>query len=400
MRFKGYYMQNDLNSTKKPAAFWNIIALLCTVHFVNDATQALLPAIYPLLQETYNLSLLQLGIITATFQMTGSLLQPLVGYYGDKKPFPLAMGTCFLFSFLGVITLAYTKTYYSFLAGSACIGLASALFHPESSRVCRFASNGRYGVAQSTFQIGGNLGTAVGPLLAALFIYKQTQIAYLIPFSLASAATLLFVTNWYIKNLNKAAICKANNVGNGLKKSKVITSLVILIILMFAKYVYLSTFQNYFTLYVIEKFNLSIEAGQIMLFLFLGGMALGTIFGGPLGDKFGAHMVIWFSILGVVPFSFILPYVGLIPTAILSTLIGIILASAFPAIVVYAQELIPGKVGTISGLMYGFAYGIGALSACVMGYIGDYIGLQKLFILSGYLPLLGILAILLPKVNS
>lgn len=393
-------MQNTPNTIrKKDKAFWYIIALLCTVHFVNDATQALLPAIYPILQKTYSLSLLQLGIITATFQMTGSILQPVVGYYGDKKPFPFALASCFGFSLLGVIILASTKTYYSFLIGSASIGLASALFHPEASRVSRFASGGRYGVAQSVFQIGGNFGTAIGPLLAALFIYKQSQLAYLSPFSLISAAILLFVTNWYLGKLGDRVNKKQADKQSELKKSKVAFSLFILIILMFAKYIYLGTFQNYYTLYLIDKFHLNVEMAQIMLFLFLSGMAIGTILGGPMGDKFGSHIVIWFSILGVVPFTIILPYVGLLSTAILSVIIGIILASAFPAIVVYAQELVPGKVGTIGGIMYGFAYGIGAISACLMGYIGDSIGLQKLFVIAGYLPLLGILAVFLPKTN-
>lgn len=379
---------------------WYIIILLCGVHFINDTTQALLPAIYPTLQQTYSLSLLQLGVITATFQLTGSLLQPMVGYYGDKKSIALALASCFIFALIGIIILSYTKNYYCFILGSAFFGLASSIFHPEAARIARFASGGKYGTAQSTFQIGGNLGTAIAPLLAALFIYNPRQLIYIAPFSLLGLVVLVFVSNWYIHHSIKNKSLQKPIKYNSLGKSTIIFSIFILIGLMFAKYIYLSTFQNYYTLYVIDRFHLSVRSAQIMLFLFLGGIAMGTIFGGPLGDRFGSRTVIWFSILGVLPFSIALPYVGLVATAILSIIVGTILASAFPAIVVYAQELVPGKVGTIGGFMYGFAYGIGGLSSCAMGYIGDYIGLQKLFIISGFLPLLGILTIFLPKFKN
>ena len=386
------------SQAKQPnQGFWHIIILLCAVHFINDATQAILPAIYPILQNSYGLNLLQLGIITAVFQITGSLLQPLIGYYGDKKPIPLALSLSFVFGLLAIIDLAYTKTYSSFLFGSGLLGLASALFHPEASRITRLACGGRYGTAQSTFQIGGNFGTAMGPLLAALFIYRQTQLIYLAPFCIICLIVLISVSKWYKNHLNEQKKKPKTLIHNNLNKSTIMCSIFILISLMFAKYVYLSTFQNYYSLYVIERFHLSVKAAQIMLFLFLAGVAIGTIFGGPIGDRFGSRTVIWFSILGVLPFSLALPYVGLIPTGLLSVIIGAILASAFPAIVVYAQELIPGKVGTIGGLMYGFAFGIGALSSCIMGYIGDIIGLQNLFIIAGFLPLLGLLTMFLPK---
>lgn len=375
----------------------SIILVICAGHFINDAMQSLLPSIYPILHDKYALSFLQVGLITATYQITGSLLQPIVGFYGDKTPMPVALPVSFVFSLLGILSLAFAQNYSLFILGSALLGLGSSLFHPEAARVTRTASGGRYGFAQSVFQIGGNTGTAVGPLIAALFISRQQQLVWIAPFAVLGAMLLKYASNWYIGQLKQKTTRTATVATHTLSKSAVATSLAILIGLMFAKYVYLSTFQNYYTLYVIEKFGVSVKQAQLMLFLFLSGVAIGTIFGGPIGDKIGARIVIWISILGVLPFTLILPFVGLVPTAILSVIIGAILASAFPAIVVYAQELIPGKVGTIGGAMYGLSFGIAALSSAVMGYIGDYIGLQKLFILCSFLPILGILAIFLPN---
>lgn len=393
-------MSSPNPSSSGQKRYLSIIALICSAHLINDATQSLLPSIYPILQKTYALNFLQIGVITAMFQVTGSLMQPLIGYYADKKPMPRLLSSSFLFALIGLLILSYTNNYYLFLLGSALLGLASSLFHPEASRITRFASGGKYGFAQSMFQIGGNTGTAVGPLLAAVFIYKQNQLAFITPFSIIGIVIILYVTSWYTKALHVQNKPYNEKIDNGLHKSKVVSSLIILLVLMFAKYVYLSTIQNYYPIYLIERYHVSIKTSQYMMFLFLSGVAMGTIFGGSLGDRIGAKNVIWFSILGVLPFTIALPFVSLTTTAILSFIIGAILASAFPAIVVYAQELIPGKVGTIGGAMYGFSYGIAALSSCLMGYIGDYIGLHKLFIISGYLPILGILAIFLPKFES
>lgn len=380
--------------------FMSIILVICAGHFINDALQSLLPSIYPILHDKYALSFLQVGLITATFQVTGSLLQPIIGFYGDKNPMPSALPISFVFSLLGILTLAFGKSYSWFLLGSALLGLGSSLFHPESARVTRAASGGRYGFAQSIFQIGGNSGTAIGPLIAALFISRQQQLMWIAPFAIVGAFLLRYVSNWYIQRLKQQTQRTSALATHSLSKSAVTTGLAILIALMFAKYVYLSTFQNYYTLYVIERFSLTVRQAQLMLFLFLSGVALGTIFGGPIGDKIGARAVIWVSILGVLPFTLILPFVGLVSTAVLSVIIGAILASAFPAIVVYAQELIPGKVGTIGGAMYGLSFGIAALSSCAMGYIGDYIGLHKLFIVCSFLPILGVLAIFLPNFEA
>jgi len=374
-----------------------IILAISFSHLLNDVMQSMLPAIYPLLSANYNLSLLQIGIITATYQITGSLLQPLIGSYTDKKPLPYSLPFASAFTMGGLLLFANAHNYYALLAGAACVGLGSSIFHPEASRVVRLASGGKHGFAQSVFQVGGNAGTALGPLFAALFISQQQRIAWFAVVAFIGMIVLIGVSRWYADNLKKRAGSKPAVIQSDLSKAQVRHALIVLVALMLAKYIYLACMSNFYTFFAIEKFGVDIHQAQYLLFLYLGGIAIGTIFGGPIGDRIGARSVIWVSILGVLPFTLALPHVSLPVMAVLSVIIGVILASAFPAIVVFAQELMPGKVGTVAGLFFGLAFGIGAISSAALGALGDVIGNQNLFTVCSFLPLLGIVAIFLPK---
>jgi len=377
-----------------------ILLAISFSHLFNDVMQSMLPAVYPLLRAGYHLSLLQIGLITAAYQITGSILQPVVGFYTDKKPLPYSLPFSALFTMAGLLTLAFSGHYRGLLLGACLVGLGSSIFHPEAARVARFASGGRFGFAQSVFQVGGNSGTALGPLLAALFINRQYDVGYFAFIAFAGFLVLLLVSRWYAGHLRRHLAGKAPLPAPGLSKAHIRRAVFMLVALMTAKYIYLSCMSNFYTFFAMEKYGLDTHQAQYLLFLYLGGIAAGTIFGGPIGDKIGARRVIWFSILGVLPFTLALPHVSLPLMAVLSLLIGLILASAFPAIVVFAQELMPGKIGTIAGLFYGLSFGIGALSSALLGALGDKIGNQALFDLCAFLPLLGIIAIFLPRLPS
>lgn len=380
--------------------FISIIFAVSCGHFLNDVMQSMLPAIYPILRENYGLTFLQIGIITAVYQLTGSILQPIIGFYTDKQPSPYSLPCASAATMIGLLLLANAHHYYILLIGSAFVGLGSSIFHPEASRVARLASGGKYGFAQSIFQVGGNCGSAIGPIIAALFISQQQRIGWLSFLAFFGIIILFFVSRWYANNLKRRLTEKSVSQENRLPKAKVRNAIFVLVGLMFAKYVYMASMQNYYMFYTMEKFGISLHQAQLLLFLYLGGIAVGTIFGGPIGDRVGARTVIWVSILGVFPFTVILPFVSLPLTAILTVIIGVILASAFPAIVVFAQELMPGKVGTVAGLFFGLSFGIGALSSAALGRVMDLIGSQAMFEICSYMPLLGLIAVFLPKIRT
>jgi FSR family fosmidomycin resistance protein-like MFS transporter len=366
--------------------------------------QSLLPAIYPLLKESYGLNFAQIGLITLTYQITASLLQPLIGLYTDKRPQPYSLVIGMGFTLVGLCLLAYALTFPMILISSALVGMGSSVFHPEASRLARVASGGRHGFAQSLFQVGGNTGSSLGPLLAAFLIMPRGQHA-LAGFSAAVLLAMFVlgrVGSWYKAHRAKPSSVSsqhAPSASNGLSRKRVITSVTILMLLVFSKYFYLTSITSYYTFYLIHKFHVSIQDAQIHLFVFLGAVALGTIVGGPVGDRVGRKYVIWASILGVLPFTLLLPFAGLAATGILSVLIGLILASAFSAILVFAQELLPGRVGMVSGLFFGFAFGMGGIGAAVLGQMADRIGIVSVYHLCSFLPILGLLAAFLPNLK-
>lgn len=377
-----------------------IIGAISVSHMLNDMMQSLIMAIYPLLQANYKLSFTQIGLITLAFQLTSSLLQPIVGIYTDKHPQPYSLALGMSATLSGLLLLSHAHSFEVLLFAAALVGTGSSIFHPESSRVARMASGGRYGLAQSLFQVGGNFGSSLGPLLAAMIIvrYGQASVAWFAVAALLAIGLLLYVGRWY-KAQNRLAPKKAKVESHGLPKSTVKLSIVILLLLIFSKNFYLSSISNYYTFYLIHKFGLSIQNAQFLLFVFLFSVAAGTIIGGPLGDRIGRKYVIWGSILGVAPFTLLLPYANLSWTAILSVFIGLILASAFSAILVYAQELLPGKIGMVSGLFFGFAFGMGALGAAVLGKIADHTSIEFIYHVCSFLPLIGMLTVFLPNIE-
>ncbi|MCU1726835.1 MFS transporter [Pseudomonas sp. 7P_10.2_Bac1] len=379
-----------------------VIAACALAHLINDLIQAVLPSIYPMLKANYNLSFTQIGLITLTFQLTASLLQPGVGYYTDRHPKPWLLPAGMVCTLIGILMLAFVGSFASILIASALIGIGSSTFHPETSRVARLASGGRYGLAQSTFQVGGNAGSAFGPLLAAAIVipYGQGNVAWFGLFAAFAILILFGLSRWYRHHLNLFKLKQGSVATHGLSKKHVTGALVVLALLVFSKYFYMSSFTSYFTFFLIKKFDLSVASSQLYLFLFLGAVAAGTFFGGPIGDKIGRKAVIWFSILGAAPFSLALPYVDLFWTGILSMIIGFILASAFSAIVVYAQELVPGNVGMIAGVFFGLMFGFGGIGAALLGHLADIHGIEYVYSLCSYLPLLGILTILLPSTKK
>ena len=379
-----------------------ILISLSFCHLLNDMMQSLLPSIYPILKQNFALSFGQIGLITLVNQITASLLQPFIGLYTDHRPQPYSLAIAMALSLVGMVMLAFGVTFTVILLASALIGLGSAVFHPESSRIARLASGGRHGFAQAFFQVGGNAGTALGPLMAAFFVLPYGQRS-LVWFSLAALLGMLFlwsVSNWY--KLHGAAMMLRHvgppTAGAGLTR-RTGFALALLIGLLFSKYAYLSSFRSYYTFYLIDRFELSVQSAQLQLFLFLGAVAAGTIIGGPVGDRLGARRVILWSILGVLPFSLALPYVGLFWTSVLSVFIGIILASAFAAIIVYAQELVPGRVGAISGLFFGFAFGIAGFVAAVLGYLADRTSIAVVYQVCSFLPAIGVLGFWLPGIE-
>lgn len=366
--------------------------------------QSLILAMYPLLKGGFDLSFAQIGLITFTFQATASLLQPLVGLYTDKhpKPYSLMLGMCC--TLLGLLLLATATSYPMLLCAAALVGSGSSVFHPESSRVARLASGGKFGLAQSVFQVGGNAGTALGPLLTALIVIPNGRgsVAWFSLAALLAIAVLWKVGQWYAHQQASghfAAKLRHGAVETGLSRRKVVASIGILLVLLFSKYFYLASLSSYFTFYLMHKFGLGIQAAQIHLFIFLFAVALGTLIGGPVGDRIGRKRVIWVSILGVAPFTLLLPHVGLAATTALSFIIGLILASAFAAIIVYAQELLPGRVGMVAGLFFGFSFGMGAVGAALLGKLADVRGIEYVYNVCAFLPLLGLLTAFLPEVK-
>ncbi|RMC34973.1 MFS transporter [Paracoccus alkanivorans] len=376
---------------------WNILLAISLCHMVNDVMQSMLAAIYPLLRTEFSLSYTQIGIMTLAFQVTASLLQPVVGMVTDRHPQPRSLSLGMASTFCGVLLLAFAHQYWVLLTGAMLIGIGSAVFHPESSRVARLASGGRFGTAQSLFQLGGNFGQSLGPLLAAFIVVPlgRPAVAWFAVAAALGVAMLYQVGNW-AEGRRRASAAQPDTALR-LPRKVVVRAIIVLAVLTFTKNIYGAAMTSYFTFFTIEKFGLGPQGAQLMLFLFLLGMAAGVMLGGIVGDRVGPLKVIWFSILGVLPFTLALPHVGLIPTGILSLVIGLILASAFPVIVVFAQELVPGRTGMVAGLFFGFSFGMGGISAAALGVLADAQGLDLVFLLCSMLPVLGILTIFLPK---
>ncbi|MBE8594637.1 MFS transporter [Pseudomonas sp. MAFF 301449] len=379
-----------------------ILGACALAHLINDLIQAVLPSIYPMLKANYGLTFAQVGLITLTFQLTASLLQPWIGYHTDRHPKPWLLPAGMVCTLIGILMLAFVGSFPAILLAAGLVGVGSSTFHPETSRVARLASGGRYGLAQSTFQVGGNTGSALGPLLAAAIIipYGQGNIAWFGLFAVFAIMVLYGLSRWYRNHLALFKLKQGGKATHGLSKGRVTFALVVLAVLVFSKYFYMTSLTSYFTFYLIEKFHLSVSSSQMYLFLFLGAVAVGTFAGGPIGDRIGRKKVIWFSILGAAPFTLALPYVDLFWTAVLSVVIGFILASAFSAIVVFAQELVPGNVGMIAGVFFGLMFGFSGIGAALLGLLADNHGIEYVYKLCSFLPLVGILTVLLPSTKG
>ncbi len=379
-----------------------ILVALSVSHFLNDVIQAILPAIYPILKDSFRLTFAQVGLITLAYQTTASLLQPLVGAFADRRPMPYSLAVGMSLTLVGLIALSQAGSFHAILISAMIVGIGSAIFHPEASRLARLASGGRHGFAQSLFQVGGNLGTSLGPLLAAAIVVPRGQ-AHVLWFSVlafAGIALLIRVGAWYQHNLVRQRGRKpAAHSHVTLPRAKVVQAMAVLVALTFSKHIYLSCLTSYYTFYAMQKFNLSVQHAQVVLFVFLFAVAAGTIFGGTLGDRFGRKYVIWLSILGVAPFALILPHVGLAATIVLTVIIGAVLASAFPAIIVFAQELVPGKVGMIAGLFFGFAFGVAGVGSAYLGRLADQTSIEHVFYVCSFFPLIGLLTVFLPTLE-
>jgi len=379
-----------------------ILFSIAFAHLLNDMLQAVIPSVYPILKESYQLSFTQIGLITFAYQMAASILQPFVGLYTDKKPQPYSQIYGMLFTLCGIILLSFANHFYIIIISVILVGIGSSIFHPEASRISFLASGGKRGLAQSVFQLGGNAGTAIGPLLVALLVVPNSQ-KYILVFVIVATIALFVLRHiavWYDNHLTLRSKKKVEIILPDLSQTKIVISVVILLVLIFSKFFYMASMSSYFTFYLIEKFNLSVQDAQFHLFLFLASCAVGTLMGGPMGDKFGRKYVIWFSVLGAAPFALLLPYVDLFWTGVLSVIIGLIISSAFPAILVYAQELLPKKLGMVSGLFYGFAFGMGGLGSALLGYTADHIGIERVYEICAYLPLIGIIALFLPNLKK
>ncbi|MGF9563813.1 MFS transporter [Neorhizobium sp. JUb45] len=393
------------DATSKPvaaiAAEATVLPIIFAVsfsHMLNDIMQSMIAAIYPMLKTDYQLDFWQIGILTLAFQCTASLLQPLVGIVTDKKPYPYSLPVGMASTLLGLVLLATAHDYNMLVLAASLVGIGSAIFHPESSRVARLASGGRYGFAQSVFQVGGNLGTAIGPLLAAFIIVPRGQgsVAWFCIAAIIGIIVLSRVASWYKAHMAANAGKKKVVHAHSLPRNTVVVALVILALLTFSKNIYMASIGSYYTFFVIERFGVTVQQSQLMLFVFLGASALGTVVGGPIGDKFGSKVVIWFSILGVLPFTLAMPFANLPLTIFLSAMVGFIMASSFPAIIVMAQELVPGRVGMIAGVFFGFAFGMGGIAAAVLGLLADAHGIAFVYAICAFLPALGLLTIFLP----
>ncbi len=371
-------------------------------HLLNDMMQSLLPAIYPTLKDQFHLSFAQIGLVTLAFQCTASLFQPVVGYFADLRPMPYSLAIGMVSTLGGLLVLAIAPNYPVLLVSAMMIGVGSAVFHPEASRVARMASGGRFGLAQSVFQVGGNIGQAISPLTAALLVatYGQRSIVWYAGLALLAIVLLFNVGTWY-KHHGLARI-KHHQASrdSGLPRNKVMPAMTILLLLMFSKFIYLACIGSYYTFYLMDAFGVSVQSAQVHLFYFLAAVAVGTLLGGPLGDKIGRKYVIWFSILGMLPFTLMLPYANLFWSGILAAIIGLVMASAFPAIVVYAQELLPGRVGMISGLFFGLSFGLSGIGAAVLGALADQTSIAYVFKVCALLPAIGLFAMFLPNLKA
>ena len=396
----------ELVGENRPAenTVFAVLIAMSFSHMLNDSIQSVIPAIYPILKASFHLNFTQIGLITLTFQLTASLLQPFVGLYTDHRPKPFSLAIGMGFTLLGLVLLSKANNFPLILCSSALVGTGSSIFHPEASRLARMASGGRHGFAQSLFQVGGNAGTSLGPLLAALIIVPrgQSSVAWFSLMALLAIGVLWNVGVWYKRNMYRIkgrSEAKGRGGSPTLSKKRIFLALSVLISLIFSKFFYLTSLTNYYTFYLIGKFHLPVQTAQMYLFLFLAAVAAGTIIGGPFGDRFGRKYVIWISILGVAPFTLLLPYANLFWTAVLTVIIGVILASAFSAILVYAQELVPGKVGMIAGLFFGFAFGMAGIGSAVLGRLADHTSIEYVFHVCAFLPLLGLLTGFLPDIE-
>lgn len=395
-------MSNSRTATAAHTTSFAVLFAISFCHLLNDMMQSVIPAIYPSLKAMFALSFAQIGLITFVFQFTASLLQPVVGWVADKRPMPFSLPVGAAFTLVGLAGLGLATSYAMVLFSAAVVGIGSSVFHPESSRVARMASGGRHGLAQSLFQVGGNTGSALGPVLAAYVVlaYGHRSIAWCALFAVVSIFVLWNVGRWY-KNHGLARMStKKYSADVGLTQRQVLMSVGILLLLIFSKYFYLVSITSYYTFYLIHHFHTSVQSAQLHLFLFLAAVAAGTFAGGPIGDRIGRKWVIWVSILGILPFTLLLPFVDLFWTSILSVIIGLLLASAFPAIVVYAQELMPGRVGMVSGMFYGFSFGMGGVGAALIGLLADHKGIEFTYNVCSFLPAIGLLTALLPNIEK
>ncbi len=393
----------ETDKSSQQTALFQVLAAVAFCHLLNDMMQSLLPSIYPILKTGFHLTFGQIGLLTLGYQITASLLQPFIGLYTDRKPMPFSLPIGMSFTLAGLLLLSFAPSFAWLLFAASLVGMGSAVFHPESSRIARMASGGKHGFAQSFFQVGGNAGTAIGPLLAAYIVLPRGQRG-MTWFSLAAIlgiAVLLWVGNWYRyrEQTQPAGLAKHASPHRSLSRRKVTGAIAVLVALIFSKYFYLASISSYYTFYLISRFHVSVRSSQIHLFIFLGAAAMGTFIGGPIGDRFGRKLVIWGSIVGVLPFTLMLPYANLFWTGILSFIIGFVLASAFSAILVYAQDLVPGRVGMIAGVFFGFAFGLGGIGAAVLGLLADKTSIVFVYRICAFLPAIGLLTGFLPSLD-
>jgi MFS transporter, FSR family, fosmidomycin resistance protein len=386
-------------------ATFAILVSLSVCHMLNDLNQSLVPALYPILKQSYHLDFAQIGLITLAFQLTASMLQPIVGMVTDRRPQPFSLPVAMSCSLIGLLMLSVAHSYPMILISAALVGVGSSVFHPEASRVARMASGGRYGFAQSLFQLGGSTGSAVGPLLAAFIVLPRGQgsVAWFSMLALVAMVMLSYVGTWYSRHPAMAARRGRRTpppvATSPVPRGTVIMAMSVILILLFSKNVYTASLSSYYIFFLIEKFHVTVQSAQLHLFVFLGAVAIGTFAGGPIGDRFGRKPVIWFSIVGALPFALMLPYASLMWTGVLSVVIGLILASAFSAIIVYAQELMPGRVGMVAGMMFGFSFGLGGLGAAALGRIADVTGIEFVYQVCSFLPVIGLLTAFLPNIE-